>query len=98
MRGRCCGPARTGQGVSRSARAQAADRGQLALVAAGKTLDVVDPATGRTIAVVPDASDDDIDEAVIAARAALEGEWSRLLPADRTDLMLALAEPDRRAQ
>ncbi|MDP9222941.1 MAG: aldehyde dehydrogenase family protein, partial [Actinomycetota bacterium] len=57
----------------------------------GKTLDVIDPATGRTIAVVPDANEEDIDEAVIAARAALDGEWSRLLPADRTDRMLALA-------
>jgi phenylacetaldehyde dehydrogenase len=57
----------------------------------GKTLDVVDPATGRTIAVVPDAGEEDVDEAVVAARTALDGEWSRLLPADRTDLMLALA-------
>jgi phenylacetaldehyde dehydrogenase len=58
----------------------------------GKTLDVSDPATGRRIASVPDAGEEDVGEAVAAARRALDGEWARMLPADRADKMLALAD------
>lgn len=57
----------------------------------GKTLDVNDPTTGRRIASVPDAGEEDIDHAVRAARRALDGEWAQMLPADRTERMLVLA-------
>ena len=58
----------------------------------GKTLDVNDPATGRRIASVPDAGEQDVDRAVVAARRALDGEWARMLPAERTEKMLILAD------
>lgn len=55
-------------------------------------IEVLDPATARRIAGVPDASALDVDHAVAAAREALEGPWSRMLPVERQDLMLGLAD------
>jgi phenylacetaldehyde dehydrogenase len=58
----------------------------------GATFDVLDPATGRVIASVPEADEADVDSAVRAARAALEGPWHRMLPHDRARLMHKLAD------
>ena len=58
----------------------------------GRTFTTVDPSTGRPIADVPQAGPEDVDRAVGAARAAFEGSWRKLLPAQRTGLMLALAQ------
>jgi phenylacetaldehyde dehydrogenase len=58
----------------------------------GRTLDVTDPATGHVIANVPDADEEDVDAAVRAARGALEDTWARLMPVERQDLMLRLAD------
>src|SRR5688572_6449058 len=42
----------------------------------GAMLDVIDPATGKTISSIADASKADVDRAVAAARAAFEqGPW-----------------------
>jgi phenylacetaldehyde dehydrogenase len=54
---------------------------------------VVDPATGREIASVPDANEADVDLAVAAARAALEkGPWADMLPAQRQALLWKLSD------
>ncbi|WP_166418714.1 aldehyde dehydrogenase family protein [Cochlodiniinecator piscidefendens] len=58
----------------------------------GATLDVFNPATGKKITEVPKGTAQDVDKAVTAARAALNGEWSQLLPADRQRVMLKLAD------
>ena len=42
-----------------------------------------DPSTGEEIGRIPEAATQDLDRAVAAARAALEGEWGRMRPADR---------------
>ena len=56
----------------------------------GKTIPVVDPATGRQIATVADAGPADVDAAVAAARAALEGgPWAEMRPATREALTVA---------
>jgi phenylacetaldehyde dehydrogenase len=61
--------------------------------AAEKTIPVIDPATGKTVAVVPDANAADVDRAVAAARAALErGPWPNLKPAEREALIWRLAD------
>jgi phenylacetaldehyde dehydrogenase len=58
-----------------------------------KTIPVIDPATGKTVAVVPDANAADVDKAVAAARAALEnGPWPNLKPAEREALIWRLAD------
>jgi phenylacetaldehyde dehydrogenase len=54
---------------------------------------VVDPATGRQIATVADASAADVDRAVKAARTAFEkGPWREALPADRQNLLWKLSD------
>ncbi len=55
----------------------------------GDRLDVVDPATGRTIATVPSAGPKDVDAAVRAAREALPA-WRAFPPAERADLLWRL--------
>src|SRR5260370_42576324 len=59
----------------------------------GKTFDVYDPGTGEVVARVPEGDAADIDLAVRAARRAFEtGDWAKMKPADRTRVMLRLAD------
>jgi acyl-CoA reductase-like NAD-dependent aldehyde dehydrogenase len=54
---------------------------------------VFDPATGQTIAAVPEADAVDVDQAVKAAGRAFEtGPWSKTSPQDRCKLMWKLAD------
>ena len=54
---------------------------------------MVDPATGREIASVVDASSADVDRAVAAARSAFEkGPWRDMLPGDRQALLWKLSD------
>jgi phenylacetaldehyde dehydrogenase len=58
-----------------------------------KRIPVTDPATGREIASVPDASAADIDRAVQAARNAFDnGPWRTMLAAQREALLWKLAD------
>ena len=52
----------------------------------------IDPATEETWAVVPDATVDQVDAAVTAARGAVSGDWRRVLPRERGRLLRRLAE------
>jgi len=58
----------------------------------GKTLDVVNPATEDVIATVPSAGKADVDAAVAAARAALDGPWGRMSARERGRLVWKLGE------
>jgi phenylacetaldehyde dehydrogenase len=61
--------------------------------AAGKTFEVVNPATGGMIAQVAEGTAVDIDRAVQAARRAFENPtWSRMKPSERGKLMWRLAD------
>jgi aminomuconate-semialdehyde/2-hydroxymuconate-6-semialdehyde dehydrogenase len=57
----------------------------------GATLEDVDPASGETIADVPASTAEDVDAAVSAAHAALDGAWGRATTAERADLLDAIA-------
>ncbi len=57
----------------------------------GKVEDILDPATGKVIARVAEASNEQIDAAVRAAEAAFGG-WSQTAPKDRAALLLKLAD------
>jgi aminobutyraldehyde dehydrogenase len=57
----------------------------------GRIEDVLNPATGKVLAKVPEASRPQIDAAVRAADAAFDG-WSRTPPKDRATLLLKLAD------
>ena len=61
-------------------------------VAAGDRLDTISPSTGAAIGAIGLASADDVDTAVAAGRAALDGEWGNALPAQRARAMLKLAD------
>ena len=58
----------------------------------GDTLEVINPATEDTIASVPSAGQGDLDRAVAAARAALDGPWGKAPPTERSRLLHALAD------
>jgi aldehyde dehydrogenase (NAD+) len=58
----------------------------------GRTFDTINPATGELLATVADASADDVDRAVTAARRAFDGEWSRWTPYDRQRAVVRLAD------
>jgi len=59
----------------------------------GGTMSVENPATGEIIAEVVDASPEDVDLAVQAAKTAFyDGRWSRLVPSERSKALWKLAE------
>ncbi|MEB3062693.1 aldehyde dehydrogenase [[Mycobacterium] zoologicum] len=66
--------------------------GEQSAAASGATYDSVDPFTGRPWARVPDGGTDDIDRAVAAARAALNGPWGQLTATARGKLLWRLGE------
>ena len=67
--------------------------GQWRDAASGQRMPVYNPATGEVIAEVPAGGERDIDEAVKAARRALEApSWRRLTPYARERLMSRLAD------
>jgi len=55
------------------------------------TLPVIDPSTGETFGAIARGTAADMDAAVAAARAALDGEWGALTATQRGRLMIALA-------
>ncbi|WP_313805136.1 aldehyde dehydrogenase family protein [Sphingobium sp.] len=59
----------------------------------GPLMDTYDPATGAVISSVAQATAQDVDRAVLAARAALEtGPWGKMAAADRGRLLYRLAD------
>jgi aldehyde dehydrogenase (NAD+) len=60
--------------------------------AGGRTIEVVNPATEEVIAEVASAEQSDVDAAVAAARAALDGPWSKLSARERGKLVWLLGE------
>jgi acyl-CoA reductase-like NAD-dependent aldehyde dehydrogenase len=66
--------------------------GESASAASGLTYDSVDPFTGKPWARVPDGGAADVDRAVAAARAALNGPWGALTATARGKLLLRLGE------
>jgi aldehyde dehydrogenase (NAD+) len=60
--------------------------------ASSKTFESINPATGETLAAIAEGDSEDIDRAVVAARRAFNGPWSRFRPADRQQLLLRIAD------
>jgi (Z)-2-((N-methylformamido)methylene)-5-hydroxybutyrolactone dehydrogenase len=60
--------------------------------ASGRFYETVDPYTGQAWARVPDAGDEDVDQAVRAARAAFDGEWRGVTGFERSRFMHRLAD------
>jgi acyl-CoA reductase-like NAD-dependent aldehyde dehydrogenase len=66
--------------------------GEPAEPASGETRDLVEPATGAALARVAMANEQDVDRAVEAARGALNGDWGKTPPNERSRLLHALAD------
>src|SRR6058998_650877 len=59
--------------------------------ASRERMNVIDPATEKTIGSVPKGAAEDVDRAVKAARQAFR-KWSRMTPGERSTLLLKLAD------
>src|SRR3954464_843855 len=66
--------------------------GESAEAASGESREVFEPATGDVLGRAAMAGEADIDRAVEAARAALDGPWGRTPPNERSRLLHALAD------
>ena len=64
----------------------------------GRYFDTVDPANEELIAQVAEGDAADVDAAVVAARAAFEGEWGHMRAAERGNALLRLADLIRQNQ
>lgn len=60
--------------------------------ASGKTMDVINPATEEVCAIVASADAEDLNAAVSAARAALDGPWGTMSARERGRLVRKLGE------
>jgi 1-pyrroline dehydrogenase len=54
--------------------------------------EVINPATGKVIAEVPKGTEEDVNLAVRAARAAFDGVWFDTTPRERSEMLLKLAD------
>jgi acyl-CoA reductase-like NAD-dependent aldehyde dehydrogenase len=66
--------------------------GELVEGQSGDVRDLTEPATGDPLARVAMAGEGDVDRAVDAARAALDGPWGKTPPTERARLLHALAD------
>jgi len=66
--------------------------GETAEPASGELRELTEPATGDPLAKAAVANEQDVDRAVEAARAALDGDWGRTRPTERSRLLHALAD------
>ncbi|MFL5883839.1 MAG: aldehyde dehydrogenase family protein, partial [Thermoleophilaceae bacterium] len=66
--------------------------GDWAEAADGRAFETIDPATGEAICEVAHAGAQDVDRAVKAASAALEGKWAQMPAAGREQLIHRLAD------
>src|SRR5213083_1670633 len=66
--------------------------GESAGSASGELRDLAEPATGAPLARVAMANEQDVDRAVEAARGALDGDWGKTPPTERSRLLHALAD------
>ena len=66
--------------------------GELAEAASGEVRELIEPATGQTLARAAMAGESDVDRAVDAARSALDGDWGKTPGTERARLLHALAD------
>lgn len=59
--------------------------------ASGETIPVLNPSDGKAFDAIARSGEADVDRAVVAARAAFEGEWGQMAPAARSRLLMRIA-------
>lgn len=62
--------------------------GELVPAVGGQSVETRDPSTGEILGHIAAGEAEDVDKAVIAARAAFDGEWSRWTPYERQALLI----------
>ena len=67
-------------------------RGEFVAARDGKRFDKVSPVTGEVIASIAEAGRSDVNEAVLAAKAALQGEWSTFTTNQRVEMLYEVAD------
>lgn len=60
--------------------------------ARGGTHDVYNPSTGEVICKIGKSNQEDVDDAVAAARAALDGEWGHMSATERGRILMKISE------
>ena len=60
--------------------------------AAGEVRELAEPASGEPLARAALGGEADVDRAVAAARSALDGDWGKTPPTERSRLLHALAD------
>lgn len=63
----------------------------------GGSIETIDPSTGKVFGISPAGNLTDIDDAVVAAKAALAGPWQNMAPKERGQCLFAIAEHIRAA-
>src|ERR1700723_2637529 len=58
----------------------------------GKTFETINPANEEVLALAAEGDKADVDEAVKAARKALDGKWSTISPHQRAGFLLKIAD------
>jgi len=67
--------------------------GQYVDSSSGETFQLIEPSSGKPLALVPHGTIDDLDRAVAAARRALkEGPWATMKPNERQRILLRIAD------
>src|SRR2546430_2717584 len=66
--------------------------GELREPESGEVSELFEPATGESLGRAAMAGEADVDRAVAAARAALDGAWAKTPPTERSRLLHALAD------
>jgi len=66
--------------------------GELSETSTGEVRELLEPASGELLARAAMAGEEDVDRAVAAARAALDGPWGKTPPTERSRLLHALAD------
>jgi aldehyde dehydrogenase (NAD+)/betaine-aldehyde dehydrogenase len=66
--------------------------GESTEASSGELKELTEPATGEPLAKVAMGTEADVDRAVEAARSALEGDWGKTPPTERSRLLHALAD------
>ena len=58
----------------------------------GRTFETINPTNEKPIVAVQEADENDVEDAVKAARAAFEGEWRKVTPTERGRMLTKLAD------
>lgn len=67
--------------------------GKFAKPRSGKTMDTINPATGETLGKMAACNSADVDHAVLKAREVFDrGDWSRMHPSDRKQVIIQLTK------